>query len=104
MRTQARLLGFDAKKLEETLSKEGYVFLDMLYEDSKGDDLESRREHYYHVLRNLKPGVTETAIEAEYAHEFIRRGGRFAYWPIIASGKNACAGSCDTFVAIECSR
>jgi len=29
-------------------------------------------------------------VEAEFAHEFIRRGGNFAYWPIIASGKNAC--------------
>jgi methionine aminopeptidase len=30
-------------------------------------------------------------VEAEFAHEFIRRGGRFAYNPIIASGLNACA-------------
>jgi Xaa-Pro aminopeptidase len=29
-------------------------------------------------------------IEAEYAHEFIRRGSRFAYLPIIATGINAC--------------
>jgi Xaa-Pro aminopeptidase len=43
------------------------------------------------VLKMLKPGVTETAVEAEFAHEFIRSGGRFAYSPIIASGKNACA-------------
>ncbi len=45
---------------------------------------------FLRVCRFLKPGVTETEIEAEYAHEFIRRGGNFAYWPIIASGKNAC--------------
>jgi Xaa-Pro aminopeptidase len=42
------------------------------------------------VCRFVKPGVTETEIEAEYAHEFIRRGGQFAYDPIIASGKNSC--------------
>ena len=42
------------------------------------------------VCRYVKPGVTETEIEAEYAHEFIRRGGQFAYDPIIASGKNTC--------------
>ena len=42
------------------------------------------------VCRFVKPGVTETEIEAEYAHEFIRRGGKFAYDPIIASGKNSC--------------
>ena len=37
-----------------------------------------------------KPGVTETEIEAEFAHEFIRGGGGFAYEPIIAAGANAC--------------
>ena len=42
------------------------------------------------VCRFIKPGVNETEIEAEFAHEFIRRGGDFAYPPIIASGKNAC--------------
>lgn len=42
------------------------------------------------VLRYTKPGVNETELEAEFAHEFIRRRGRFAYQPIIASGKNAC--------------
>lgn len=43
------------------------------------------------VCQFVKPGVNETEVEAEFAHEFIRRGGRFAYNPIIASGKNACA-------------
>src|SRR6266567_2964654 len=43
------------------------------------------------VCRFVKPGVNEMEIEAEFAHEFIRRGGQFAYNPIIASGKNACA-------------
>ena len=42
------------------------------------------------VLRFTKPGRTETDIEAECAHEFIRGRGRFAYEPIIAAGKNAC--------------
>ena len=42
------------------------------------------------VCRFVKPGVTETEVEAEFAHEFIRRGGQFAYNPIIASGNNAC--------------
>ena len=41
------------------------------------------------VCRFVKPGVTETEVEAEFAHEFIRRGGGFAYSPIIASGGNA---------------
>jgi len=45
---------------------------------------------FLRVCRFVRPGVTETEVEAEFAHEFIRRGGNFAYWPIIASGKNAC--------------
>jgi Xaa-Pro aminopeptidase len=38
----------------------------------------------------VQPGVNEFEVEAEFAHEFIRRGGQFAYNPIIASGKNSC--------------
>jgi Xaa-Pro aminopeptidase len=38
----------------------------------------------------VRPGVNEYEVEAEFAHEFIRRGGEFAYNPIIASGKNSC--------------
>lgn len=45
---------------------------------------------FQRVARYLRPGVNETELEAEFAHEFIRRGGDFAYNPIIASGKNAC--------------
>ena len=43
------------------------------------------------VARFVKPWVTETEVEAEFAHEFIRRRGGFAYLPIIATGVNACA-------------
>jgi len=42
------------------------------------------------VARFVKPGVNECDVEAEFAHEFIRRHGSFAYSPIIASGANAC--------------
>ena len=45
---------------------------------------------FLRVLKFTRPGVAETAIEAEFAHEFIRHGARFAYLPIIASGLNAC--------------
>jgi Xaa-Pro aminopeptidase len=48
------------------------------------------RKGFERVSRFVKPGVTETGVEAEFAHEFIRRGGGFAYNPIIASGPNAC--------------
>ena len=43
------------------------------------------------LLNFIKPGVWEYEIEAELAHEFLRkRSNGFAYTPIIASGKNAC--------------
>jgi Xaa-Pro aminopeptidase len=42
------------------------------------------------VARMVRAGVLEREVEAEFAHEFIRRGCRFAYLPIIASGANAC--------------
>lgn len=43
------------------------------------------------VLGFIQPEVGEWEIEAEYLHEFVRRGSRgFAYTPIIGSGKNAC--------------
>lgn len=47
-------------------------------------------DSFRRVLHFTQPGVSETEIEAEFAHEFIRQGGRFAYQPIIASGANAC--------------
>lgn len=40
------------------------------------------------VCRFVKPGVNEAEVEAEWAHEFIRHKGQFAYPPIIASGAN----------------
>ena len=48
------------------------------------------RAGFLRVCKFVKPGVNETEVEAEFAHEFIRRGGGFAYPPIIASGKDAC--------------
>lgn len=42
------------------------------------------------VAKFVRPGVNEMEVEAEFAHEFIRGGGGFAYGPIIASGPNAC--------------
>jgi len=42
------------------------------------------------VAKALKPGVMEYELEAEYAHEFLRHGGHFAYSPIIASGPDSC--------------
>lgn len=42
------------------------------------------------VCQFVKPGVNECEIEAEFAHEFIRRRGGFAYNPIIGAGANSC--------------
>jgi Xaa-Pro aminopeptidase len=41
------------------------------------------------VCRFVKPGVNEAEVEAEWAHEFIRAKGSFAYQPIVASGANS---------------
>ena len=48
------------------------------------------REGFERVARFVRPGVTEYEVEAEFAHEFLRRRARFAYNPIIASGPGAC--------------
>lgn len=44
---------------------------------------------FQRVLHFVRPGVNEAEIEAEFAHEFIRAREKFAYLPIVASGKNA---------------
>ena len=42
------------------------------------------------ILGFVKPGVWEYEIEAEFSHEFLKnRSKKFAYQPIIASGKNS---------------
>jgi Xaa-Pro aminopeptidase len=43
---------------------------------------------FQRVGRFVKPGVNEAEVEAEFAHEFIRHQGQFAYPPIIAGGAN----------------
>lgn len=46
---------------------------------------------FQRILPLVKPGVGEWEIEAEFIHEFTRRGSRgFAYPPIIAGGANSC--------------
>jgi Xaa-Pro aminopeptidase len=48
------------------------------------------RDGFLRVAKFVKPGVNEAEIEAEFAHEFIRRRAQFAYQPIIAAGANSC--------------
>lgn len=48
------------------------------------------RAGFLRVLKKVKPGINEAEIEAEFAYEFIRRRGNFAFNPIIAAGKNSC--------------
>ncbi len=46
---------------------------------------------FQRLLGFVRPGVWEYEVEAELAHEWMRRRSRgFAYQPIIASGVNAC--------------
>jgi Xaa-Pro aminopeptidase len=52
---------------------------------------ELTRDGLTRVAKFLRPGVNECEVEAEFAHEFISRGGKFAYSPIVATGINACA-------------
>jgi len=48
-------------------------------------------EGFRRVLKFVKPGLKEYEVEAEFSHEFIRKGGNgHAYPPIIASGANGC--------------
>lgn len=48
------------------------------------------RTGFLRILKKVKPGFNEAEIEAEFAHEFLRRRGGFAYPPIIAAGANNC--------------
>lgn len=49
------------------------------------------KDAFYRVLNFVKPGISEFEVEAEITHEFIRKGtSGHAYYPIIASGENAC--------------
>lgn len=48
------------------------------------------RDGFLRVLKMVKPGVNEAEIEAEFAHEFIRQKGQFAYNPIVCTGENNC--------------
>ncbi len=43
------------------------------------------------AMKATRPGGWEYEIEADLLHEFRRHGAQFpAYWPIVASGPNAC--------------
>lgn len=55
---------------------------------SKACDLTGQA--FQRVLKFTRPGRKEYEVEAEFAHEFISNGSRFAYRPIIGSGVNAC--------------
>ena len=48
------------------------------------------KKGFLRICRFIRPGVNETEIEAELAHEFIRHKACFAYEPIIGAGANNC--------------
>lgn len=66
------VFGFEAVPVYEALRKEGFVFLDVLKEDASGSTLETRREHYYQKLRDLKPGVTQFIVHLSLDDDEIR--------------------------------
>jgi chitin disaccharide deacetylase len=69
----AKALGFDgAVEDYRRMSREGYVFLDILKEGAEGTTLEARRQHYYDKLRALKPGVTEFIVHLALNDEEIK--------------------------------
>lgn len=45
---------------------------------------------YQRVLEVVKSGMMEYEVEAEWARTFISNRCKFAYGPIVASGRNAC--------------
>jgi len=69
---QAKLLGLDMPAIYAALTREGFVFLDALYENAQGDTLEARRQHYYDLFRRLKPGVTEIIVHLSLNDDEIR--------------------------------
>jgi Xaa-Pro aminopeptidase len=42
------------------------------------------------AMRACRPGMKEYELEAEFVHEFRRRGAQCSYPPIVAAGANAC--------------
>ncbi len=42
------------------------------------------------AMRVCRPGLYEYELEAEFQHEFRRKGLRMSYLPIVGSGENAC--------------
>lgn len=52
---------------------------------------EITKKAFDRILKFVRPGVMEYEIEAEIIHEFIiNRANGYAFYPIVASGKNAC--------------
>ncbi|MCC6445940.1 MAG: polysaccharide deacetylase family protein [Armatimonadetes bacterium] len=72
IRALSRQFGIDAEATAAALKKEGFVFIDTLVTGAGGDTLEERRENYYNILRNLKPGVTEIIVHLSMDDEEIR--------------------------------
>ncbi len=69
---QAKLMGIDGLKSYEELNKQGYVFLDYLYESAQGNNLEDRRKYYYDLFRKMKPGVNEIIVHLAMNDEEIK--------------------------------
>ena len=81
--------GFKFKKSNPILQKQRSV-KDQIEIELIKNACEITKKGFERVLTFIKPGVWEYEIEAEFSHEFLRnRSRRFAYTPIIASGRNS---------------
>jgi Xaa-Pro aminopeptidase len=79
----------DYRRLAQLLHELRVVKTDLELELLK-EAVDITAKGFRRVLRFVKPGVREYEVEAEWAREFIRRRGKFAYTPIVAAGKNNC--------------
>ena len=81
--------GIKFKKSNPILQKQRSIKDDIEIELIK-KACEITKKGFERVLKFVKPGVWEYEIEAELSHEFLKnRSKRFAYSPIIASGRNS---------------
>lgn len=59
-------------KLTQALQAEGLPVLDSLTTGVEGDDLESRKNAYLKVIRNLKPGISQIIIHCGVGNEELK--------------------------------
>lgn len=88
------------KKIEEAFEgisiKDISNLIDSLREIKTPDELDRQRKGaqitqnaFYHILKIIKPGISENDINAELLYYFHKNGAEPSFRPIIASGENS---------------